>query len=408
MASDLDIVILNDFAYVEGGASQVALQSAMGLAARGHRVRLLAAVGPPMPELERNHVSVSYTGQSAIADDQDRFRAARQGIWNRQAAQVLRDMLRQVDPSRTVVHLHSWTKALSSSVVRVAYDRGVSVVCTLHDYFTACPNGGYFNYPLGTICELRGMSPACVASNCDKRSYAQKLWRVLRQWTQQRHGYIPDGVRSFIAPSQFAKDILSPSLPPSVPVEVIPNPVDSVRGEPSPVDANNRFVMIGRLSPEKGPTLFAKAAAVTGCEAVFLGDGECRDEVLANCPSAMVTGWVSRIQVGDMLRQARALVCPSVCYETQALVVSEAAAQGVPAIVSDRSAGRESVLDGETGLWFRNGDLDDLVAKVRMLQSPSLASRLGRAAYERYWADARTMDRHLGLVEALYQRVLHA
>ena len=408
MTTGLNIVILNDFAYVEGGASQVALRGAMGLAARGHSVTLIAAVGPVMPELAQSRVKVLCTDQAAIAEDPNRLRAAGQGLWNRRAGRQLARLLEQADPSETVVHLHGWTKALSSSVVRAAVNKGVKVVCTLHDYFTACPNGGFFHYPEQRICHLRGMSSACILSHCDKRSYAHKLWRVIRQWGQQRYGLIPGGIHSFIAPSYFSREILAGSLPTSAHVDVVSNPVDGLREAPAPVETNRAFVMIGRLSPEKGPGLFAQAAAVAGCEeAVFAGDGEYRDEILSICPTAKVTGWLSRLQVAGILQGARALVCPSLCYETQALVVLEAAARGVPAVVSDQSAGREAVLDGVTGLWFKGGDVDDLADKIRMLQSASLAMRLGRAAYERYWANPCSLEAHVAQLEMVYRRVLH-
>ena len=406
MASGLNIVILSDFAYVEGGASQVALQSAMGLAARGHHVTVLAAVGPVMPELAQSHVKVLCMGQAAIAEDPNRLRAAGQGLWNRRAGRQLARLLGQADPTETVVHLHGWTKALSSSVVRTAVNKGAKVVCTLHDYFTACPNGGYFHYPRQTICLLQGMSPACIASNCDKRSYAHKLWRVIRQWGQRRYGLIPGGIDAFIAPSYFSRDILAGALPASAPVQVIANPVDGQRQDAAPVETNRVFVMIGRLSPEKGPRLFAQAAATTGYEAVFVGDGECREEVLSIYPAAKVTGWLPRPQVKKLVQGARALVCPSLCYETQVLVVLEAAAQGVPTIVSDRSAGREAVADGVTGLWFRSGDVNDLAAKMSVLNDDETVRRLGRAAYERYWAHPATMDDHVSRLEAVYRQVL--
>src|SRR5687767_11546598 len=51
-AGSLDIVILNDAAYIRGGADRIAFDSACGLAAAGHRVLLFTAIGPVMPALE--------------------------------------------------------------------------------------------------------------------------------------------------------------------------------------------------------------------------------------------------------------------------------------------------------------------------------------------------------------------
>jgi len=58
------------------------------------------------------------------------------------------------------------------------------------------------------------------------------------------------------------------------------------------------------------------------------------------------------------------------------------------------------VEDGETGLWFRGGDEDDLLDKMRTIQSSNdRVTMLGRAAYNRYWKDPYTMTRHLEQLE---------
>jgi glycosyltransferase involved in cell wall biosynthesis len=84
----------------------------------------------------------------------------------------------------------------------------------------------------------------------------------------------------------------------------------------------------------------------------------------------------------------------------------EAAAIGIPAIVSDASAARTSVIDGITGLWFKAGDAQDLAKKIEGMRDDDLAARMGRAAHERYWKNPRTMDRHIKELEQTYQKVL--
>ena len=63
-----------------------------------------------------------------------------------------------------------WTKALSSSVFDVAFKMNFKVVLTLHDYFTACPNGGYFDYKENKICKRKPLSWKCIKCNCDSNS----------------------------------------------------------------------------------------------------------------------------------------------------------------------------------------------------------------------------------------------
>src|SRR5262245_21581992 len=170
------VIVVNDFAHVEGGASQVAISSAIGLANRGHQITYLSAVRPVAPELLNSRVRVEITGQHAIVSNPNRMRALIQGLWNRTASRSMEGILRELDPRQTVVHLHGWTKALSSSVIRAALSRRFKVICTLHDYFSACPNGSFFNYPKNRICTLQPLSASCIASQCDRRHYGHKLW----------------------------------------------------------------------------------------------------------------------------------------------------------------------------------------------------------------------------------------
>ena len=59
------------------------------------------------------------------------------------------------------------------------------------------------------------------------------------------------------------------------------------------------------------------------------------------------------------------LCCPSTWYESFGLIIVEAFATGLPVIASDLGALAELIAVGRTGLLFRPGDADDLLAKVR-------------------------------------------
>jgi glycosyltransferase involved in cell wall biosynthesis len=401
----LDIILLNDFGHVNGGAAQVAISEALGLAERGHRVSFLAAVGPVAPELSDSEVRVVLTDQFDIKNDPSRVRAATQGLWNPRAAGELAKLLGSTSPETAIVHVHGWCKALSSSVIRQAISAGFRVVLTLHDYFYACPNGGFFNSPKKTICHLKPLSVACLRDNCDRDGYPQKLWRSLRQGVQNGPGALRE-VRHFITLSDFSENILRPLLPANGMLYRVPNPIDVQRQPPVDVGRNTRFMAVGRMSAEKGLSLLAQAAADLEAELTIVGDGPCRDEVLTICRRAQVTGWSTKQQVEQQLGQARALVFPSLWYEAQPLVVGEAAARGIPAIVPDQCAAREWVVDGVTGLWFRSGDMSDLKEKMTVLQDRKTASRMGRAAYDRYWEAPYTLSRHIATLERCYHSIL--
>jgi glycosyltransferase involved in cell wall biosynthesis len=401
------IVVINDFAHVEGGASQVAISSAIGLANQGHQVTYLTAVGPVASELRESSVRVVTTGQHAIANDPSRIRAVIQGLWNTESYMLLRKVLDGLDSRFTILHLHGWTKALSSSVVRVAVRRRFPIVCTLNDYFTACPNGSFLDYPRTEICTRRPLGGSCLVTQCDRLDYSHKTWRVLRQYVQHRWGLIPQAIRHFIKVSDFSLGILRPYLPQDAIMHALPNIIDVPPHPPVRVSENVAYTMVGRLSPEKGPMSFAEAAPHEPFKAVFVGDGDCRTSIQATCPGAEVTGWCSRAQVFERLRQARALVFPSLWYEAQPLAIREAAAMGVPAIVSDRCAGRDDVVNGVTGLWFKGGDVADLTRQIQRMQDNDTVETMGRAAYSRYWENPSTVNQHIARLQKIYEEILN-
>ena len=402
----MHILVVNDFAYVNGGASQVAIASARGLARSGHRVTFFAAVGAVDPLSLDAGIDTVILGQQESISDPNRLRAATQAIWNSYARHQMRRLLTSLRPADTVVHVHTWVKALSTSVIREAIDRGFLVFCTLHDYFSVCPNGGFFDYQLGKPCGEVALSLSCVLRNCDQRSYPQKLWRVARHVTQRVFGDMPSGIKHFISVSDFSERVLKPYLPAGSSIDRLDNPIDSIMRQPVEVEGNDTFLFVGRLAPEKGVVDLATAVRNTGVRAVFVGDGPEVEKVRTILPNAEITGWLSRDEVFKRFRAARAIVMPSLWYETHGLVISEAAASGVPAIVSDRCAAREVVQDGQTGLWFAGGNINDLGSKIMAISKSGVAGKFGATAFRRYWTNPMTIERHVLQLESIYKRYL--
>jgi glycosyltransferase involved in cell wall biosynthesis len=402
-----NVIVVNDTAHVNGGGAKVAIASSIGLARNGWDVFFLAGVGPIDPELSKcDGLAVVCTDQFEILNDPNRFRAMTQGLWNLPARNAMLRLLDDLDPRETVVHVHLWAKALSSSVVRAAVDRKFKVVLTLHDYLYACPTGTLFNHREGAICKLEPMSFSCLSTNCDSRNYAHKVWRTARHSIEQSAGGFLRGVTSFVALGKHSLEVLAEHLPPQADIRLIPNFVDTERPEPAPVAENERFAFNGRLVHEKGATLAAAAAQLAGVPITFIGDGEQRDLVAKINPAACISGWLPHAEAIKELRFCRALVFPSLWLEVQPLVILEAAANGIPVIVPDCSAARDLVEDQVTGLWFRMGDTNDLANKLTALQDPMLTARLGRAAYEKYWSSPPTLAGHLAKLEALYHDIL--
>lgn len=400
------VIVVYDFGSVNGGAAQVAIASALELRSRGMQVDYFCAVAPVDARLGAAGVAVTCLDQADILSNPSRWRAAVSGIWNITAADALAKLLASADPRSTVVHVHGWTKALSASIFSVAQRLRFKVVVTLHEYFTACPAGGFFDHATGTVCERRAMGIDCLTSNCDSRSHAQKLWRVARQGVAAAFTNVHGGLTDVIYISDFSRELLQPYHSPSTRWHFVPNPVEAVPGPRVASERNSSLLFIGRLSPEKGCDLFCAAATDAGMDAVVVGDGPQLPALQAAWPMIEFTGWLDASAVQARLGAARALVLPSLWYETQGLVVYEAIARGVPVVVADRTAARDAVAHGVTGLLFKQADRRSLLDALRQLVDNSTVQAMSEHAHAGYWGAPPTLQAHGDALVIAYKALM--
>lgn len=384
----------------------MAITSAVGLARRGHNVIFFAEVGPPAPALIDAGVHVICRGGRSFGHNPSRSGAFLKGLWNFDAAKAFDSALTEADPANSVVHIHNWAGALSASVLRRAIESGVRVVCTLHDYHAACPNGGFFDYRRSAPCGVRSLSASCWLKNCDNRTYGHKLWRNARQALQRHWAGFPVGVKDFIVLSNLSLKVLGPYLPGERRVHTLRNPIDVPPEAPIDVTANRPFTMVARLDRAKGVLPLLEASRRSNLPVLFIGDGECGDQIRSSEAPVQLTGWLEPREARRRLCEARALILPSLWYEAQPLVVLEAAARGIPAIVSDKCAGRELIEPGVTGLLFESGSVESLIGAMKTLQNNETVAAMGVAAYEKFWRDPPTMNAHINGLVTIYRRVI--
>lgn len=401
-----NIVILNDYACVQGGAAQVAVNSAVGLADKGYSVIFIYASGEEDKRLQSPNIKCINLKQYDLLGNPSKLDAAKNGLWNKEVQHRISSILDKYHVDDTIVHIHSWVKSLSISAVAAVARSGLPSVLTLHDYFSICPNGGLYDYQKGHICQKKPMSIDCISTNCDARSYGQKLWRCSRQLAYFFADF-PSCITNFISISDLSENMIKPGLSTKSRFWRITNPIDIEHTPAAQPSKSKTYTFIGRLSPEKGVMLMSQLEHIPNSQFRFIGSGDLEQKLKALLPGAQFLGWRNKSEIIQQLDDTRALLFTSQWYEGQGLVVAEAAARGVPAIVSDVTAARDSIRNGISGLLFESGNPASLEQQLLKIQNDdSFVNELGLNAYNDFWRDAPTLESHVSQLIACYENIL--
>jgi glycosyltransferase involved in cell wall biosynthesis len=363
-----NVIVINDFNYVQGGASKVAIQTAKLLSENNNlKVYFFSAVN----KIEENIKGVEYitTNQNEALRYKNKIVGFVNGIYNIKAKYKLRNLLMSLDNKNTVVHVHGWTKALSSSIFDILFEMNFKVIVTLHDYFTACPNGGYFNYKESRICDLKPLSVKCLKCNCDSRNYGFKLYRILRSFVQNKIVCLNDKLEYAIGISDLNIEVLKKTLNKDVKLEKIYNPIEMEKNNEKVLVKNNEYYLfVGRLDKEKGIDVFCREISkIDNAKSIVVGDGSERKELEQKYKNIEFVGWKSEDEVKKYMKKARALIFPSLWYEAAPLTPLEAMKIGIPCIISNCCAATEYV-DGKNGLIFDPYIECDLIIKIQELE----------------------------------------
>jgi len=363
---------------VAGGAELIVSYLCEGLARRGHRVTVVSTCGPemePYPTETRNGVEIirffppnlywSFARSREFGIKKWLWHA--RDAWNRQAGLRLQAILGTARPDLLHTHL---IDGLSASIWARAQRAGMRVVHTAHDYHLLCPRA------------------FLLTSDWRVCSQPRLSCRIYRNW----HVLTTRYVDLFISPSRFLLDLHEKAglrvARRSVVHNGIPQPsdVDRVR-ERRPRDSRLRFLMLSRLTVEKGVRIVLDAVAQIphdlGIEVVIAGEGPLEDEVRAAAARdrrISYLGYVGGEAKLQALSRAGCLLLPSLWYENAPVVIVEAAAYGLALIASDIGGIPEFVEKGQTGLLFPPGNSAALAAMMTRLAVdpdalPALASR---------------------------------
>jgi glycosyltransferase involved in cell wall biosynthesis len=330
------VVIINDEAVASGGAAALALLSGKLLREADIPVTFLTGDSAVGFSLQGDDVEIAGLGSQPLLKLPVHRRII-DGAYNKAAHEAIKHYILEKDTPSTVYHVHAWAQILSPSIFSALRPVHKRLVISAHDFTLVCPNGSYANFNTNTVCSLTPLSGRCLASNCDKRRYADKLWRFARSWLRTRLLDISNSNCTIASIHPMMNAWLERGGIPADRIRTVLNPVKPFARKRIAAEKNKDIFFIGRLEFEKGADIAAEAARIVGRRLRVIGDGAFRKELLERYPEVVCEGWKTHDEINELLQEARVVVMPSRLPEPFGLVAHESLQSGIP-IVAFKSA----------------------------------------------------------------------
>lgn len=281
-----------------------------------------------------------------------------------------------------VVHIHNLHFSGSAAVVYAVKKCGIPLVMTLHNYRLLCPSGSLFhNNTLFMDSISPGFPWLAVKEGVYQNSSLITFWISLSMYLHHKIGTWKR-VDRFISLGMHSKELFTDSaLQPYADRLVVkpnfcyPGPDSgTISDSNNDADANNDsaskssyYLYVGRLTEEKGLRVLLEAFAINQLPLVIVGTGPLADvvtEYASRYQHITFKGEQKKKQIVELLDQAKALIFPSLWYETFGMVVIEAFSRGIPVITSNHGNMKNLVTDQYNGLTFNVGSSEDLSKTV--------------------------------------------
>ena len=335
-----------------------------------------------------------------------------QNIWSQKTYQDIKDLIKKEKPD--IAHFHNIWYLVTPSAYFACKDAGVSVVQTLHNFRMFCVNGLLLRD--GKVCEecLGHLPWRGVKYGCYRKSRLYSLPIAVTEGMHHIAGTWKDKVNAYIALTEFGKKKFIQCGLPEGKIFVKPNFL-AVPPEPS-FTHRDYSIFLGRLSHEKGLSILIDAAKNLNNSGLpvkckIVGDGPLMKELREKVKAEKINGieFIGRKtshECMELLKDARFMIMPAICYENFPMAIREAFACGKPVVASNLGAMAELVEDQKTGLLFEPGDHEDLAAKIRwMLKNEDACFAMGKNA-RREFEQKYTAEKNFQILTGIYQAVI--
>lgn len=317
----LKILIVHNEYQIHGGEDTVV----------DNEVELLRAHGHEVVEYRRSNREYKDANKGTLV------KVAKNTVFNRTVYREVTKLIKTEKPD--VIHVHNTFTVVSPAVYYAAQKAGVPVVQTIHNFRFFCINA--LMYREEKPCELcaKGALKPGIQHKCYHDSKLQSVLCAYTLWHHRRKGIY--SYPKYIALTDFGKEKFCQAMKDYVKPEqvtVLPNFVADY--QPEKKEAGDYFICVSRLDITKGVKLLVeKWPEGQSKQLLICGDGPLKEEletyIKQTGKNIELLGQVEHNKVLELIAGAKALVFPSLLYETFGMTIAEAAMLGTPVIAND-------------------------------------------------------------------------
>jgi glycosyltransferase involved in cell wall biosynthesis len=401
------ILYCNKYNYAFSGTEVYLFELMDLMRSQGHEVALFSMSDDRGESTVYDHHFVPHIDFKRKTGLWPKIQQAGHAIYSTEARRRIRAMIQDFRPD--VAHVRNIYHHLSPSILWELKAQRIPVLYHLNDFKMLCPSYNLVSH--GAACE------ACKGGafwhELTQRCYpgvGARMMLMTEAYVHRCLGTYRKCIDLFLAPSQFVRDKFVEHGWDGEKFEVLQHfqeihPVTTARSD-GPV------LYVGRLSEEKGvDDLVRSMQRVPQMRLIVAGEGPQRRElqelsVSLRLANVEFVGQVGKAQRDSLIAQSQFTVLPSHAYETLGKTILESYSEGRAVVASDMGSRRELVQDGETGMLYRTGDIDQLAKTIAVMgANPELTARMGDAGRELV-RTRHTPDGHYQKLMTLYERLV--
>lgn len=310
---------------------------------------------------------------------------------NPEAGNILEAKVRIERPD--VCLFHNVIPVASLGIYKRAQSLRVPIIQYIHNFRPFSPSG--------TLWVGNQVNPAALSGNLWPEILhggwqGSRMKTLVLAWHLKRalDSGLLARIDHWISPSHFMKEYFVKAGVPKERITVVPHCyLGNARSSPAP--EGDYYLYLGRLEADKGVLLLLDAwtrlAGKTGEKVPKLkiaGTGSLEARVRHFARSNVNVEYLGHVTGNikqELIDHCRAMVIPSICWESLGLTAYEAYASCRPVIASRAGALQETVMDGKTGWLFQPGDRGNLVEALLSAELARTEVRESRGVAGREW-----------------------